>query len=368
MPDSVGDYLLEEPLSDAGGARVWRARDARGRPVRLRVSDPEAVPADRAVRAFERLTAALTRWGRQAWPGVETPVGTVLPDAAGRFALATEWLDGQPALESLPEIGVGRLEATLRVASDVARTLQALHAAEAVHGAVAAHNVWVSPQGAVLLSFWWSQANLRDHPGPAAPESIASGRFDALADQWAWGRLLRTLLPPGVEAPGDLEAIITRATEPKPSDRFPSMTEAVAALGAFETTLRTDDVHRGPEAAEHDPTVDDAAATVDLGARRPTRPPEASTEDMPRPAPDEARTEDLGGKPPPDADRTAPPDAGPPGPDAGPRAAKGPLRSDPGDETQSLRVGRAAARSTPLLLWTVALGMFALGIALLLRP
>jgi len=264
-----GDFSLEARLSGPSGSVIWRARAAQGQEVRLRISNPDLLPAEQSVRCFERLTSALTRWGRQALPGLETPVGTVLPDASGRFGLATEWQDGAPALEALSSAPRDRLEGAVRIALEVGDALSALHEAGAVHGAVAAHNAWVGPQGTTLLSFWWSQANLRDHPGPNAPEAISSGRFDALADQWSWGRMLRELLGEGIETPGELETILTRATERDPRARYSSLNQGVEALRRFEKSLRTDDVHRPgpPSALAASGDITDDAMTEDLAGR-----------------------------------------------------------------------------------------------------
>lgn len=365
MPGPFGDYILEERVADAGGGIVWRATNAGGEPVRLRISDPDLLTPEKSVRCFERLTAALTRWGRQDWPGVEAPAGTVLPDASGRFALATHWRDGRPALEALPAGGAERLERAVSIAIEVGAALAALHRAEAVHGAVAPHNVWVGPRSVTLLSFWWSQANLRDHPGPMSPEAISTGRFDALADQWAWGRLLATMVERETEAPGDLEAIITRSTERRPADRFPSLAEAVAALRAFERTLRTDDMSgpfRGPrfEGPGEAPTED--TLTEDL-AGLPLRPsPGAGETDEPTHEVD-APTEDLSRTA---LDADAPPLLRPPREDPTlPLTRPGPSgpAADPSSPTISLP--RAPRRATPWLLWTAALGLAALAIGLL---
>lgn len=361
MPGTVGDYVLEERLPHAGGAIVWRARSATGELVRLQVSDPDRAEPSQAVRAFERLTAALTRWGRQAWGGVESPAGTVLPDARGRFALATRWLEGAPAMESLPSAGFERLELAVGVALDVGDTLVALHAADAVHGAVAAHNVWLGPDGTTLLAFWWSQANLRDHPGPAAPEAIATGRFDAKADQWAWGRLLRAMLEDDVDAPGDLEAILTRCTERDPAERFPTLAEAVSALRSFERTLRTDDVSK--LGGSGGGSIETEALTEDLGARLPPEPP---TEDLGRRGPlVEPPTEDVTG----DSDRTVPTPA-PTGRSGGGRGGAPPSSASRAHEP-TLAIARRdlrARRLAPWLLWAAAIGVAALASALLVRP
>jgi hypothetical protein len=361
VPETVGDHVLEERLPHAGGAIVWRARNATGDPVRLQLSDPTGLEPGRAVRAFERLTAALTRWGRQNWPGVEVPVGTVLPDASGRFALATRWTDGAPILEVLPPAGFERLEQAVGVALDVGDALAALHAADAVHGAVAAHNVWRGPGGTTLLGFWWSQANLRDHPGPAAPEAIAAGRFDAKADQWAWGRLLRVLLEHDLDAPGDLEAILTRSTEREPRARYPNMADAVAALRSFERTLRTDDVLGVGGSDTH--TLDAEALTEDLGARAR---PEAPTEDLGQSArDDEPPTEDVTGDPNPTVPTPAP---------GGSRGARDPAAGSGGGASRAheptlaiARPERRARRLAPWLLWAAALGVAVLASALLVR-
>lgn len=300
MRRAVGDYVLEARLEHGGGGLVWRARTAEGRPVRVRVTDPQRIKPAQAVRAFERLTAALTRWARQGWPGIEVPVGTVLPDASGRFALATAWVDGGPALEVLPPSGRDRLDAALAVATDVGATLAAMHAAGAVHGAVAAHDVWIGPRGTTVLSFWWSQANLRDHPGPLAPEVIASGGLDARADQWAWGRMLRELLGPPDAVPADLSALCARATAAAPVDRFPDLNGALTALRVARARLPSDPgTPRVPTTAPPKRTTAvrrDAlppAAEPPAACESPTDPAEAPTRDL-APAPERPRAVDAG--------------------------------------------------------------------------
>ncbi len=273
MARTLGEYVLDTELGTEGAARVWWARGASGEAVRLKVLRPELIPKDRALRAFERLTAALTRWGRESWTGVERPAGTVLPDDEGLFAVATRWTTGTPALLTLPEEPQERLVHALQIAQKTGDILARIHERNGVHGSLGPKKVLCSDDHVLILDFWWSQARLKDADEPAAPETIATGAVEPSADQWAWGRLVRSLLPDG-PMPVALEALLARCTAREAADRFPDMPAALAELAAVEKSIPTVDLSARPAAASSTPhapvfgslTVDDEAMTEDLAA------------------------------------------------------------------------------------------------------
>jgi len=256
--EEVGGFRLEEVLGRGGTAVVYRARDADGRLVALKLLHPElAGDPDARVRA-RREAAALSR---VVSPHVVRIVAIGEDDAAGPW-VATE-LSFAPRLSDILAESPGGLEPR-RAAMLVAQVLEGLaelHAVGVLHRDLKPDNVFVEVRSGRELAFLFdlstgsmSGASHLTPPGtvmgsPAyvSPERIGGADGDPRADVWAAGVLLyeclsgrrpfdgsdlRTLLAEilgGVptplsayvrELPEGIAAIVERALSKDPDDRF----------------------------------------------------------------------------------------------------------------------------------------------------
>lgn len=142
----------------------------------------------------------------------------------------------------------------LRLFRAVGEAVEYAHRSLVVHRDLKPSNILVTPDGQPkLLDF--GIAKLLDEsgetgPGPltphyAAPEQMNGGSITTLTDVYGLGALLFELLtgrrpvepmpPPGVDR--ELGQIACKAMEPRPEDRYQSVTELLEDLRAYETGL-----------------------------------------------------------------------------------------------------------------------------------
>jgi DNA-binding beta-propeller fold protein YncE len=245
-----------EGLAGRGGMGVvYRARDPRiGRPVALKVLAPSLADDAAFRRRFERewrLAAALDH------PNVATVYGAGEQD--GRLYLAMQFIDGIALDALLEERGRLPVREAAIIIDQVARALDAAHAAGLVHRDVKPANVLLSGSGpewrAFLTDFGVTlesaDADRLTRTGEfvgtaayAAPEQLDGGRVDASADVYSLGALLHrcitghtpssarvrparpSTLAQGIS--GSFERVVTRAMAHDPQRRWPS----AGALGA----------------------------------------------------------------------------------------------------------------------------------------
>ena len=296
----VGPYRLLRELGRGGMGVVWLAQRADGAFVRdVALKLPHAHLLAGAVRErFDRerdILAALDH------PHIARFYDAGLA-ADGQPYLALEAVNGRPITDWCRE-------QALPIAARLALFAQVADAVSHAHGQFIAHrdlkpaNVLVTADGQVkLLDFGIAKLLADDESEPtdptaltrahgllatpryAAPEQLAGGPVSVATDVYALGLMLYELLtdqpppPPGQPVPplsrvctdpvrrkalrGDLDAIVDRALQPRPQDRYASVAALAddlqrhaehrpiqaRHLGAWSLTWRYVRRHRGPVA------------------------------------------------------------------------------------------------------------------------
>jgi serine/threonine-protein kinase len=274
-------YVIEALLGSGGMGHVYRALDTRLlRPVALKIIE----------RGDDEAVAEALREARAAAAIRHPHVATIFD--AGRLGsgafVAVELVPGRSLRHFVGDASID-LATRLRWLTDVAGALAAAHEAGVVHRDVKPENVVVRDDGvAKVLDFGVArvpvqmtppsgvplggdvptpsgQGDLVGTPAYMAPEHIRGGEIDGRADQFSWGVLAYELcagsLPwkrPGAsltvlmailldepapitspDIPEEVSAAVLRALAKPREGRFPSMTEAAAALAPFAAPART---------------------------------------------------------------------------------------------------------------------------------
>ncbi|HEX7745227.1 MAG TPA: serine/threonine-protein kinase, partial [Micromonosporaceae bacterium] len=257
-------YRLVEHLATGGMGEVWRATDTvLGRPVAVKVLLPAllAEPGFGARFAAEaRMMAALQH------PGIVNVYDygeSDLPGGARAVYLVMEHVDGESLAARLK--GSGRMDArtTLSIVAQAADALHAAHTAGIIHRDVKPGNLLVRPDGTVtLVDFGVARSaevtsltltnNVVGTALYMAPEQAAGRPVSPATDIYALGAVayhcvaghppfsggtsldvaikhLHDEVPPlPTDVPAGVAALVTRALEKEPADRFESA-EALAA-------------------------------------------------------------------------------------------------------------------------------------------
>ncbi|HEY6594623.1 MAG TPA: protein kinase [Asanoa sp.] len=280
--DLVGDrYRLANRIAGGGMGEVWRATDeVLGRTVAVKILHTRAIahPGFGARFRHEARTMAALHH-----PGVVDvyDYGEADESADAPVAyLVMAHVDGQPLSEKIT--AAGRLDATetMAVVAQTARALQGAHAAGVVHRDVKPGNLLVRPDGTVMLvDFGVARSadataltGVNEVVGTAlymAPEQVAKRPITPATDVYALGAVAYHCLaghPPFVgdnpltvalrhldeeppplpdDVPPRVRALVMRALQKEPQDRFPSAavmaSEAQAVLGRRRTNGRPAD-------------------------------------------------------------------------------------------------------------------------------
>jgi eukaryotic-like serine/threonine-protein kinase len=157
------------------------------------------------------------------------------------------WIAGETVAQRVTRLGPESVPTVLQVLREAGSTLAYLHDAGALHRALSAHNVWLTPGGRLWLLGWeWVlpvdqlPAGMRPDPArtPQAPE-WSDGRWSPTpqSDQWQLAAMVFTALtgetppaqePPPVallrpDCPVGLARALEQALHPDPARRFPSV-------------------------------------------------------------------------------------------------------------------------------------------------
>ena len=266
----VASYRIERVLGRGGMGVVYLARDLKlHRPVALKALPPHLFRDD-------RMRARLRREARAAAALSHPSIAVVhaLEEHGDQLFIVTEYLEGPTLRQELTGRPMAR-DRVLSIAGQIVSALIAAHDRGIVHRDLKPENVMLTSGGAVkVVDFGLAQfdvaaddlasvtrltepGTIAGTPPYMAPEQLLGHVTDARADQFAFGMLLYEMLtgrhPFGTNAlpttiakvlSGELDrrgisdqlwAVISRATEKNPSDRFASMRELAATLGTPET-------------------------------------------------------------------------------------------------------------------------------------
>lgn len=305
-----GRYRLLEPRGEGGTAAVWRAIDERtGRPVAVKLLHPH-LGTDPAAR--ERLQREALAMGGIDHPNVVAVRDLILD--GNLPALIMDFVEGRSLADAIVETGSQPLADALRVTSEVADGLAAVHAAGLVHRDLKPANILLGTDGrarvadlGIAASADPGEADLTAPDGVAgtlrylAPERLLGEPATPATDVWGVGVVLVEMLTgaaafpttsiqdrvraagQGVVRPDGLTdpvwAIIERATADDPAARYGTAQSMAADLR-----------RAGPEPAggaatdDVDPWADTAVIPVPVAATVPMDDPIPTPSPVVRPA------------------------------------------------------------------------------------
>ncbi len=258
--ERLDQYQLTDLLARSGMASIFKAIDTEsGAAVALKIPHPQ----------FESDVVFHERFRREEQLGqrLQHPhiVKVLTPRAKTRMYLAMELAEGRSLRAMIADGAPLPREQALSIARQLCDALAYLHALGVVHRDIKPENILVGPDGGIkLLDFgialdeaarrmtWVGLSSTIGTPDYMAPEQIGGRRGDARSDIYAVGTLLYEMLtghlpqaapnvhsllrakaaeeprPPSYHLPGfdpSLEAIILRAIERDPRDRYASVAE-----------------------------------------------------------------------------------------------------------------------------------------------
>ncbi|MDR3360266.1 MAG: serine/threonine protein kinase, partial [Bifidobacteriaceae bacterium] len=236
----LGGYVLAGVLGSGASGTVYRARDAEGLSVALKLLHP-SVAGDPAARRRLAREVAAQRAIRS--PFVAEVVDVEL-DGAEVF-IVTELVEGISLSRDIVKNGPWPPSDLASLARDLDQALSAVHAAGVVHRDVKPSNVVLNRRGRpTLIDFGIAQEFASDRltgtgmvagtPGFVSPELLRGGDPTPGSDRWAAAALLLNAAtgrqPFGS---GAVEAVLTRVLDGRPD--LAGLPEHVAA--AFQSAL-----------------------------------------------------------------------------------------------------------------------------------
>lgn len=220
-PEEIGGYRILSSLGRGGMGAVYRARDADGRVVALKLLHAHLDDPD----ARERLRREVAALQKVRHPGVARVLDAEI-DSAEAFVV-TELVQGRDLAKHvrrngpLPPAELAELAASLRTA------LTVVHRAKVLHRDLTPGNVVMSPDGPVLIDFGVAQAVedvrvtstglVTGTPGYVAPELLEGAQPSARTDWWGWAAVLAfaaTGRPPFGK--GGIRVVLTRVRAGEP--------------------------------------------------------------------------------------------------------------------------------------------------------
>ena len=193
----LGGYRVLAPLGQGGMGAVYRAVDADGIGVALKLLHPHLSDGS----ARDRLAREVAALQKVRHPGVARVLDAEL-DSAEAFVV-TELVEGSDLAASVlidGALGAGRLVELADLAEQLAVALEAVHAAGVLHRDLTPGNVMVTADGPVLIDFGIAQVvedarmtsagQVAGTPGYLSPELLAGAEPGPRDDWWGWAAVL----------------------------------------------------------------------------------------------------------------------------------------------------------------------------------
>lgn len=254
----VAGYRLVELQGNGPFGHVFRAEDARGGTVAMKLLKPGFLARTDGMGAFERLSASLAVHARLHHPYLARLTGSVDEPSSSAFGQLGEFLAGTPltqapvspnALRGQDPLGLAVLLTWYEQLGDV---LSWLHGQGMVHGNLKPSNVMLMPLAGEhhvkLLDLSWSAIGVaavaRGPQSYVSPEQYLGSVPTARSDQWSLGTMLERTFTGGRHQlslgvlPAALVQMIQRATHEVPDQRFAQMGEFVEALREIRLDLQ----------------------------------------------------------------------------------------------------------------------------------
>jgi len=193
----LGAYKLGERIATGRLAQVYRATDARGYPVAIKLLSPEAEMDDPAVR--DRFHREIAMLAQVQHPNVLPLLGHAVDPELGPY-LVTPLVEGV-TLRELMSRGPVVPEVALLAVREIASGIAAMHAIGVVHRDIKPENVMVQRDGRVIvidlgLAYRADQTRHTEEGAVAgsvpymAPEQIEAAAISPATDVWALGVML----------------------------------------------------------------------------------------------------------------------------------------------------------------------------------
>ncbi len=261
-----GRYRIERPLGEGGMATVFLARDLRhDRPVALKVLRPDVGLAIGSERFLREVRIAATLSHPHILPLFDSG------EADGLLYFVMPFARGESLRDRLARDGSVPVAEAVRIVRQVAGALASAHEAGIVHRDVKPANILLEAGEALITDFGIARAvdaaaggtltttgRVLGTPAYMSPEQISGdGHVSGASDQYSLGcvayeivtgqppfgagsteaviaghlaRRVPTMRRHGATVPPSVEAVVRRALEKKPQDRFPGVDRFAEAL------------------------------------------------------------------------------------------------------------------------------------------
>ncbi len=253
---SVGSYRIEAVLGIGGMGRVYRAIDADGRLVALKLVRGDLAEDSVFRRRFEReAKIAQDVKNRHVVPVLDTGEHNGVP------YLSQQFIEGGSLEQKLKREGRLDVSTTLEICAQVADGLDALFAGGMVHRDVKPANVLLDVDGIALITDFGlakdNQATVLTRPGQAlgsmdymSPEQIRGEEVTAATDVYALGCVLCECLtgtPPFADRQG--MRVLWAQLQDEPPDPTTGLDGVAPALGPAILRALEKDIAKRPQSA-----------------------------------------------------------------------------------------------------------------------
>ncbi|HEV7785318.1 MAG TPA: serine/threonine-protein kinase [Thermoanaerobaculia bacterium] len=264
LPETIGPYRVRELLGKAGQSTVYRAEDAKGRAVALKLFPRRLTEDAGAAERFHREVAAVTPVTRHAH--LVHVLGT--GQEGDRLYVAMEMIEGT-SLDRVLKARRVTLPEAFAVMRGICRGLIHAHQAGYVHRNLTPRNVLVSADFATVKISDLGSSNFESVAARSLTATLSTGEIrlgalyylapetmdskaaaDARADLYSAGAIFHEMLTgrtPGPKfglpsqlnpaIPSEVDVVALRCLGRRPEERYASAQDLLAALERLEETL-----------------------------------------------------------------------------------------------------------------------------------